>query len=468
MLEFFRKWRGRQVAVVGLCLAAELSGAQLASDPTRDAIESEFQAAMTAQDQGDLGLAESLLIDLHKNHPGIFAVDESLGLLYVARKEITEALPLLEAATREEPASDVAHANLGAAYSTLYRDQEALGEFQRAARLNPANAETQQALGQLWMETHQPERAAEAFAMALAHKPGDFSILLNRALALHEAGQNTQAAEILISLPGADQSAEAQSLLGDVKENLGGYKEAAQHYARAAELEPAEARVWMLGVEFLRHWTFDAAIREFEAASAKFPQSVRMRLGLGAAYFGNASYTKAVPVFADLLEMDPDNGLYAAMLGQSCTALSGEASPRCSALLAFTQAHPGNADIATFAAATIVEGTATDEQIGKARKLLEAAIADDPKLAQAQYEMGVLMQNEADWAGSVPYLEAAIALKPDFAKAHYRLALAYWRSGHKKEGEEEMELEKKYRQRQQDDMDQHLRQITTFLVDMRN
>jgi hypothetical protein len=70
-----------------------------------------------------------------------------------------------------------------------------------------------------------------------------------------------------------------------------------------------------------------------------------------------------------------------------------------------------------------------------------------------------------DWAGSIANLERAVKLKPDFARAHYRLALACMRSGRRQEGEAEMALQRHYAERQQSDLDQRLRQITTFLVD---
>jgi tetratricopeptide (TPR) repeat protein len=272
--------------------------------------------------------------------------------------------------------------------------------------------------------------------------------------------------------------ASAQVLRGDIRERSGEYKEAAEHYARAVELDPSEDNVWLLGQEFLRHWTFDAAEREFEAAVVRFPQSTRMRLGLGAAYFGDAKYAKAVLVFADLLQADPDNSLYAEMLGQSCSVLVYEDKPRCSALLAFAQAHPSNAKAATYAAASLLENpsmestsvgvTTSQDQLPIARRLLEVAIATDPKSAEAYYEMGVLQQLDSQWRESITPLEKAVALKPDFAKAHYRLGLAYWRAGRKPEGRAEIELEKKYHKQQQDDLNQRMSQITTFLVDVHN
>jgi len=460
------QWSRRTALCSCLCLAAGLSHGQSTSGTVSAGMEREFQAAMAAEDSGDLDRAESLLLGLRAKYPGIFAVDESLGLLYVARKNIAQALPLLEAAAREEPASDVAHANLGAAYFRLHRNQEALRELQRAAQLNPKNAETQQALGRLWMEAHKPARAAEAFAAALELKPGDSDLLLARAQALEEAGKTSQAKDLVSSLPGVDQSAAAQSLLGDIEEKSGAYREAAQHYSRAVEIDPSEANTWMLGVEFLRHWTFDAAIREFKAAAAKFPQRTRMRLGLGVAYFGNGNYAKSVPVFADLLDADAGNALYAELLGMACTKLTQEDKPRCGALVSYAESHPGNAKASTYAAAMLVHEGVTDEEMHLARKLLQTAITADPKLSEARYQMGMLQQIQGDWAGSVPNLQGAVVLRPNFANAHYRLGLAYSHTGDKQTAQSELALYKKYYEVHEDDLDRRLHQITKLLVDV--
>lgn len=437
----------------------------LAQNPAEAELEQQLQSAISAQEHGDLNRAESLLTDLHKKHPGIFAVDESLGLLLAGQNRVPEALPLLEAAVREAPRNAAARANLGAAYYNLHRNREALTAFEFAVRLNPKNLAAQQSLGQIWLELHKPDRAAEAYAAALALDPANTDLMQARAQALADNGQLDAARAQLTAMPGLDQSAPAQSLLGDIEEKRGDFLAAAHHYELAAQLDPSEANAWAVGVELLRHWTFDAAVREFEAAAVRFPQSTRIRLGLGAAYFGNANYAQAVPVFADLLEADPAKAFYAEMLGMACSAVTQEPRPRCAALLAYAQAHPADAKVAVYAATGIMQGQPTDDQIRQARALLERAIAVDPRLPDAQYQLGLLMQNQADWSGSIPHLEAAIALQPTLAQAHYRLALAYWRSGRKQEGQEQMELQKKYAAQEKEDLDQRLRQITIFLVD---
>lgn len=452
--------------LVALLLVFSAANCQPSHAPAQTSSQSDFQAAMAAEDSGDLPRAQTLLTVLHKRHPGVFEIDESLGLLYAGQDNNAQALPLLEAAVRERPSSDLAHANYATALFKLHRNQQALAQLQIAARLNPGNAATQQSLGQVLLEEHKPELAAAAFAAAIRLKPGDDDLVLSYATALLAAGQLDHARQVLASVAGADQSALAQSLLGEAEEKSGSFESAARHYARALQLEPSEANVWALGVEYLRHWTFAAAIAEFEAATLKFPQSERMKLGLAVGYFGNANYGKALPVFADLLKINPNNELYPELLGVACSVPMQEDKTRCGELVRYAQAHPGQARIDTYAAAWLICELDNEAQQRTAQSLLDRALAADPKLADAHLQQGLLKQNQGDWKGSIGDLEAAIALKPNLAQAHYRLALAYGHVGRKQEGQREIALQRQYAKQQQEDLAQRLDQVTRFIVDV--
>ncbi|MGC2299739.1 MAG: tetratricopeptide repeat protein [Acidobacteriaceae bacterium] len=442
--------------------------AQASSAAGGSNVEREFQAAMAAKDQGDLDRAERLLLALHAAHPGIFAVDESLGLILVSRGEVLRALPLLQSGVREQPSSDAAHANLGAALYSLHRNVAALAELQEAARINPGNVSTQQSLGRLYLEMQKPDKAADAFVAAVELRPDDADLQLDCVTALLAADRLNEAQSILSTFAGADESARAQSLLGEVSEKRGQFQDAIAHLVRAAQLDPSEENAWQLGAEFLRHWTFAEAIREFEAAAVKFPASTRMRFGLGAAYYGAGRYGEAIPVFANLLDGDQNNAQYAKLLGMACTAPTDKPQPRCDALVTYTRAHPHDAVVATEAASMLLHQRPADDNVALARRLLTAALAADPKLADAQYEMGLLRQDQGDWAGSIANLKLAVKLKPDLTQAHYRLALAYRRTAEPQAAQSEMDLERKYAKQEQDDEDSSLRQITTFVVNLRN
>lgn len=425
-----------------------------------------FHSAMAAMDRGDTAQAETLLQALHANHPRSFAINESLGLLYAAQGRMKEALPLFQSAVQEQPSSDVAHSNLGAAYSKLERNEDALRELGQAVRLNPANAGAQQSLGEVLMRLGAPAKAAHAFTLALRQNPHDSGLLFDNGVALYESGQMLQAREMIARMQGVEASAAAQSLYGDIEEKLGHYQEAVQHYSNAVRLEPSEANAFMLGAELLRHWTFDPAIVEFKDAVVRFPESTRMHLGLGVAYYGAGRYDDAIVVFSDLLKGSPENVMYAELMGRTCTVLVEISNPRCTALINFARRHPENALVSTFAATQVLHNLDSSTQNELARTLLQAAIAADPKLPQAQYQMGVLLQAELHWPESIPFLEAAIRLKPDYAEAHYRLARAYYQSGRKEEARVQLALQQKYSKQAKQDRDAKLEQITTFIVSM--
>ncbi len=428
-------------------------------------MERKFEAAMAAQDKGDLNLEQSLLEELHRERADLFPVNESLGLLYEARERHNDALPLLESATHEQPDSDIAHANFGAALYKVHRTEPAIVEFKRAVQLNPNNASAWQSLGSLLMEENNPAEAATAFSAALKLTPDDPPLQLDCVTALLTAGRSAEARRILASFANPDQSARAQALLGEAEERDKNYIEAGKHFNRAVELEPNEENAWLLGSELLRHWTFDAAVVEFKAAVAKFPDSKRLKLGLGAALFGDSKYAQAIPVFADLLAGDQDNKEYAGMLGISCTTLMSQPSPGCTALVRYAHSHPKDARASAYAAKYIEKQPEARQQRAQLRALLEAALAADPKLPEAQCQMGTFLQDDGKWNESIPYLERAIALKPDYAIAHYHLSLAYWRSGRKQEAEAQMDLQKKYSRQQEDDLNRRLREIASFVVE---
>jgi tetratricopeptide (TPR) repeat protein len=189
-----------------------------------------------------------------------------------------------------------------------------------------------------------------------------------------------------------------------------------------------------------------------------------MRIGLGAAYFGAAKYPQAISVFADLLQSEPDNAMVADLLGISCNAVTPEPRPRCAVLVHYAESHPADPRASAYAAAYLLSESDSESRRPLIRKLIEAALAADPPLPEAQFQMGTFLEDDGQWNDSIPYLERAIQLKPDYSQAHYHLALAYWRTGRKQEGQAQMALQRKYSRQQQQDLDRRLNQITTFLL----
>jgi tetratricopeptide (TPR) repeat protein len=454
---FFFQWPGNAQEAKPTTPAASV-------DEMAPADDLALELALSAYEQGDLLKAERLLRSLAQRYPANFTVTETLGLVYAERGDFASAIPLLEKACTLRSSSALAFANLGAAYLKDGRNRDARRALARAAALDPANPRTQSNLGQALAQAGLFRQAAEAFQAAARASPADPDILYNWAFALFREGDFDRAAEVLVRLPSIESSPTAQSLLGDIDEKRGHFEDAVQHLKQAATLDPSEQNIYTLGVELARHWNFKSAAEIFTYGISKYPESARLQVGLGVSKYGNNDYAGASSVFSHLLARDPDNTLYADFLGRSCSLTAAEGDGGCQRLTDFAERHPQNASAACYAAAGILHRPVKAQDLELARHLLQQAIAAEPKLAKAYFEMGVLEQQEMHWRESVAPLERAVALDPEFVEAHYRLARAYARIGKQEQAQREIVVQQKYSRQKKENVDARLRDLKTFLI----
>ena len=423
-----------------------------------------LKRALDAYDKGDLKTAEPLLTDLVARHPRSFEANEALGSLYAESDRAELAIKYLQRACTLSPREALAHANLGAAYLKTNRSAEAIPELRLALKSDPHNAGTQSNLGQALMLAAQPAEAAKAFAAASAIDPADPATTYNLALALFESGSAKEASAVLARLPAASTNDQTEALAGDIAEKLGDFKQAIGHYQAAAQSNPSDVNLYTLVVELMRHWTWDEAYKIAVFGALRYPQSTHFVVAEGISQYGNQHYPEAVVVFTKLLEKDPDNALYADLLGRSCSAIAEGASAQCNGLDEFAHHHPENAQAATYAAASLLHRPEAQQDQVEVKRLLDQAIAANPRLPDAWFQLAVLTQLQLQWQESVPMLQKAIELRPTYPEAHYRLSRAYAHLGQREEAKQEIVLQQKYSQQAKDSLNNHLSEVVTFLV----
>ena len=305
----------------------------------------------------------------------------------------------------------------------------------------PANAaETYGALGMVLMAAEFPTAASPAFRNAQALAPGDvrwpyyLAHLHREAGALDEAAERFEAARRL-------QPDDMAILvwLGDVRLAQGDAEAAEPLFARALTLFPdsLSARFGLARTALMRE-DFEAAARGLEEILALEPSATAAHYPLGQAYLSLGEPERAEEHLrqreaADIRPADPlmaalDRLLESAQAYETRGIESLNREDWDGAVAAFRRGLEIDSDDAELrhrlGTALYLRG-----DIRMARTELQRAAAESPELAQAQYSLGVLLQDEGRHREAAERFAAALRARSSYTEARLRLAFSLRRSG---------------------------------------
>jgi len=279
------------------------------------------------------------------------------------------------------------------------------------------------------------ERAAEA-------NPADYDTAYQLALANAKTGNYETARDKAQALLANNDKAELHHLLGDVQEKLGNSLEAVREYQHAAELDPNEAYLFDWGSELLLHHAPEPALEVFTQGSRLFPRSVRMLVGLGAAYFASGSSDLAIQRISQASDLNPADPMPYLFLGKMQSAENVPSTELVEKLHRFVTLHPESAQASYYYAVGLWKRrkTSQDGDIAiQVESLLNNAVRLDPKFGAAYLQLGILHSEQRDFARAISDYRQAIQVSPRMEEAHYRLAQAYRQTGESEKARAELE-----------------------------
>ena len=345
--------------------------------------------------------------------------------------------------TRETLAKDtvsLGHSPLGsqppasAATEKLLRD---------AVEREPQSFEANRRLGKLLLESGRAREAMPYLDRAAEIDSADYENAYDVALANTDAGNYVRAREDAQILIAHRDTAELHHLLGNIHEKLNDPLAAVREYQLAAELDPGEAYLFDWGADLLLHHAPEPAIEVFTKGNHLFPRSVRMLIGLGAAWFGRGSYDQAIRRICDASDLDPDNSAPYLFLGRMLRAESTPAKEAVGTLHRFVTLQPQNAEANYYYAVSLWKGRKSPQDAASAAQiesLLNSAIRLDPKFGAAYLQLGMLHSEQRDFPKAISDYEQAIHVAPQMEEAHYRLAQAYRQTGETDKEKLELQL----------------------------
>src|SRR5258706_496522 len=449
-----------------LLLVAAGMHAQEAAPSATERLDRQFRAAVAQYESGRLPEAATALEALLREVPDSFEAHELLGLVYSAQSQDAKASIHLEKAVRLKPDSASARMNLAINLVQLGKLHPAEAEFKKALELEPQNYDANHNLGELYVRAGKVPAAMPYLEQAQRINPAAYDNGYDLALAYIVTRRLADARQLLLTLLRQKDSAELHNLLAEVEEKDGKFVDAANQYELAAHLDPSEGNLFGWGSELLLHRTLDPAITIFEKAAERYPNSPRIAIGLGIAYYSRGNYDDAVKSLLHAADLSPADPRVYPFLSRAYDSSPSQAEDVIARFRRFAEQQPNNGRAQYYYAMNLWKGKRAQDSIvdlAQIGALLIKAIALDPSLAEARLQFVNLHSDQQKYAEAIPEYQRALELNSDLADAHYRLGQAYVHTGERDKAQEQLQVYQKLREQHLADLDKQRAEVRQFV-----
>jgi tetratricopeptide (TPR) repeat protein len=298
--------------------------------------------------------------------------------------------------------------------------------------------------------THDPLHAAQAYLAA-----GDYQHAREAAEALLAHNENDAA---------------LHHLLGDVDENLADPLNAVHEYQRAAELDPTEPYWFDWGSELLLHHAPEPALEVFGEGHRRFPNSARMLVGMGTAWFARGSNDQASHLVCQAADLNPADPTPYLFLGEMLAAISAPSDEMMDRLRRFATLNPQNAQANYYYAAALWKQRKLDPAAlaAQEKSLLGKSVQLDPAFSGAHLQLGIVYSEQKDFAQAIAEYQSAIKAAPQMEEAHYRLAQAYRATGNPDRAKAEVQTYEQLTKKSAETEERERREIRQFVYTLRD
>jgi tetratricopeptide (TPR) repeat protein len=196
-----------------------------------------------------------------------------------------------------------------------------------------------------------------------------------------------------------------------------------------------------LGAELLKYQQYEAAVPVFQQAAGMFPDSARIYVGLGMAFYFTERYEDSVAAFLRADQLDGGTGRALSYLG--ATQLDNPAGPAPAALEAICARADSASSATSWCGALLFRKAYLSDNRAAAPEILRRlrlAVEQRPDDAVASCSFGEALEWTQQLAEARHWLEICVRMRPQSTEAHYRLSRVYLGLGLKRAAAEQAGL----------------------------
>ncbi len=256
-----------------------------------------------------------------------------------------------------------------------------------------------------------------------------------------------------------------------IEEKQGNPLQAVHEYQRAAETNPSESNFFDWGAELLVHHAVEPAIEVFSKGHRLFPDSARMLVGLGVAWYARGSYEQAALRLCEASDLNPGDPNPYLFLGKIQSVETTQSEGLVERLQRFARLQPENALANYYYALSLwkqrknLDDTQTLVQV---ESLLQKSVRLAPKLGLGYLQLGILSSDRKDFPQAISYYQKAIDASPRLEDAHYRLAQAYRRIGEQSKAQQELQLYDQLSKQTAEEVERERHEVQQFVYTLRS
>jgi tetratricopeptide (TPR) repeat protein len=279
----------------------------------------------------------------------------------------------------------------------------------------------------------------------------------------------------LAANPGKNSPKNPAELPAKVNEKESHALETVRAYQRAAETEPSESNYFDWGAELLVHRAVEPAIEVFSKGNRLFPNSARMLVGLGVAWYSHGSYEQAAQRLCEASDLNPGDPNPYLFLGKVQSVDTTQSTGLLERLERFARLQPENAQANYYYAIGLWKQRKSPDDAETAaliEALLKKSVRLDPKLGAGYLQLGILYSDRKEFSQAISAyqkaLEAGSRQQEQEAEAHYRLAQAYRRTGERSKAERELQLYDQLSKQNAEQVERQRHEVQQFVYTLRS